>query len=131
MKGKIFVNRVLLLQNTSNPYIVSLIAGRGLPLRKNARPDFRRGDREIGWGYARSAALLDRAAKSSLVDVEVEPRGYAQSLLSAPLATTALAAARSEMLRCHLLRERVRKASDAERADQVDQAGSDTEAPRP
>ncbi|MBK6728772.1 MAG: DUF4124 domain-containing protein [Xanthomonadales bacterium] len=95
------------------------------------RPDFRRGDREIGWGYARSAALLERAGTSMLVDVEVEPRGYAQSLLSAPLATTALAAARSEMLRCHLLRERVRKASDAERADQVDQAGSDTEAPRP
>jgi len=94
------------------------------------RPDFRRGDREIGWGYARSAALLERVGTSTLVDVEVEPRGYAQSLLSAPLATAALAAARSEMLRCHLLRERVRKASDAERAEQAGQPGGDAEAQR-
>lgn len=91
-------------------------------------PDFRRGDKQLGFGYARSAMLLDLAAKSVSLDAEVEPRGYAQSLLSAPMAASALAALRSDMLRCHLLRERARKASEAEREQQAGQAGANAEA---
>lgn len=74
-------------------------------------PDFRRGDKEIGFGHARSAALLEMATKSLQFGAEIEPRGYAQSMLSAPLAASHLAALRSDMLRCHLLRERAAKAN--------------------
>ncbi len=73
-------------------------------------PDFRRGDKEIGFGHARSAALLELATKSLQFGVEIAPRGYAQSMLSGPLAASHLAALRSDMLRCHLLRERAAKA---------------------
>ncbi len=91
-------------------------------------PDFRRGDKQLGYGYARSAMLLDRAATSLSIDAEIEPEGYAQSLWSAPMAASVLNALRSEMLRCHLLRERARKASEAEREQQAGQAGRDAEA---
>ncbi len=72
--------------------------------------------------------LLDRAATSLSIDAEIEPEGYAQSLWSAPMAASVLNALRSEMLRCHLLRERARKASEAEREQQAGQAGRDAEA---
>lgn len=91
-------------------------------------PDFRRGDKQLGYGYARSAMLLERAAKSLSIDAEIEPQGYAQSLWSAPMAASILTALRSEMLRCHLLRERARKASEAEREQKTAQAGGDAEA---
>ena len=83
-------------------------------------PDFRRGDRELGYGHARTATLLDLAAKSRDVDAEIEPRGYAQSLPSAPMEASRLGALRSETLRCHLLRERVRKQeSETQREQQA------------
>ena len=93
-------------------------------------PDFRRGDRELGYGYARSAMLLERSVHALQLDAEIEPRGSAQSLLSAPEAAAGLAAARSQLLRCHLLRERARIASEAERQQQPGQAGSDAETQR-
>ena len=80
-------------------------------------PDFRRGDKQLGYGYARSAMLLDRAAKSLSIDAEIEPEGYAQSLWSAPMAASVLSALRSDMLRCHVLRER---------GASTDEAGRDT-----
>ena len=91
-------------------------------------PDFRRGDKQLGYGYARSAMLLDRAAKALSIDAEIEPQGYSQSLWSAPMAASVLTALRSEMLRCHLLRERARKASEAQREQQAGQSGGDAEA---
>lgn len=78
-------------------------------------PDFRRGDKQLGYGYARSAMLLDRAAKAVSLDAEIEPEGYAQSLWSAPIAASVLTALRSEMLRCHLLRQRASQISKAQR----------------
>ena len=87
-------------------------------------PDFRRGDKQLGYGYARSAMLLDRAAKAVSIDAEIEPEGYAQSLWSAPIAASVLTALRSEMLRCHLLRERARQASQAQREQQAAEAGA-------
>lgn len=77
-------------------------------------PDFRRGDKQLGYGYARSAILLERATSALTIDTELEPRGYSQSLLSAPIAASVLPALRSDLLRCHLLRERVRMAMAAE-----------------
>lgn len=93
-------------------------------------PDFRRGDRELGYGYARSAALLERAGKSTLLDVEIEPRGYAQSLLTAPIGSALLAAVRAELLRCHQVRERALKLLGGERKQQPGQAGADAETQR-
>lgn len=69
-------------------------------------PDFRRGDKQLGYGYARSAMLLNLASKALSIDAEIEPEGYAQSLWSAPMAASVLTALRTEMLRCHLRRER-------------------------
>lgn len=91
-------------------------------------PDFRRGDKQLGYGYARSATLLDRAADALSIDAEIEPQGYAQSLWSAPMAASVLTALRSEVLRCHLLRERARKASEASSEQQASQARSNAEA---
>ena len=55
-------------------------------------------------------------------DAEIEPEGYAQALWSAPIAASVLTALRSEMLRCHLLRERARQASQAQRKQQAAEA---------
>ena len=71
-------------------------------------PDFRRGDKQLGYGYARTATVLDFASKSTSMDAEIEPVGYAQSMSTAPLASALLSALRSEMLRCHLLMQRTR-----------------------
>ena len=92
-------------------------------------PDFRRGDRELGYGHARTTMLLDLAAKSSDVDAQIEPRGYTQALVSTPVEASRFGALRSETLRCHLLRERVRKQqSEAEREQQAGQGGGNAEA---
>lgn len=93
-------------------------------------PDFRRGDRELGFGYARSAVLLDRASKSALLEAAVEPRGYAQSLQTAPLAGSQLGNVRADLLRCHQLRERARKALEGEGGQQSGGAGTNAEAQR-
>lgn len=93
-------------------------------------PDFRRGDRELGFGYARSATLLDRAGKSMLFEAEIEPRGYAQALQTAPMAGSQLGGLRAELLRCHLLRERARKALEGKGGEQAGDTGADAKAQR-
>lgn len=76
-------------------------------------PDFRRGDKQLGFGHARSSALLDRAAKALELSVEIEPEGYAQSLWSAPMAASVLSGLRAEVLRCHLRRKQIETTASA------------------